>query len=131
MIVSFTDSEMEDSKYLGDGVHECVISKLEHRNSKSGKPMVEAHFTDSAGKSTRDWFMLEGGGKYKLALLAIACGFSKDELKGGRFDTAMLGNKSVKVTRSVTGKTEDGKTLHENSYSPSSKQPNTGSDIPF
>lgn len=116
MQVTFNDSEMEASKFLGEGTHSAFVSKMEMKLSKGGSRMMETEFSTIDGRTCRDWFVLEGAGKFKLALLAQAVGFTKEQLKSGAFSTEMLQGKGVTLHRKITGKNSDGKNLYENDY---------------
>lgn len=102
MQIKFEESELEGGTYLGAGSHECRITKIERKPTKKGGEMVEIEFTSAAEKSLRDWFPITGN-KFKLAKLALACGFEKRLLISGDFDTAQLANRFVRVVREVTG----------------------------
>ncbi len=141
MNLTFDSGELEGSKYLGAGTHECRITKIERKGNKKGTgELVEIEFTAASGRSTRDWFPITGN-KFKLGGLAIACGFSKELLLGGKFDTAQLANRFVKVVREVTGEEaytdKDGKAQtrknFESHYLPSAQgaPSQTEDTIPF
>lgn len=118
MNIKFDEGEVEGSKYLGIGEHEVTITAIKPGASKTkGTPQIEVEFSARSGKTTRDWFVTEGN-KFKLAALAIACGFTKEDLLSGRFSTDMLARKRLRVVREVTGMTEDGKNKYEQSYLP-------------
>lgn len=126
MNLKFEESELSDGKYLGAGDHNCRITKIEKKPSKKGGDNIEVEFTSAAENTTRDWFSISGN-KFKLARLAVACGFTKEQLLAGQFDTAMLANKFVRVVREVTGEEaitdKDGKPTtrknYNNTYLPS------------
>ena len=132
MQIKFEAAELEGGSYLGEGEHECAITKVESKVSKAGKPMLEIEFRSKADKTCRDWFTVEGN-KFKLAALAMASGTPKETLLSRAFDTASLHGKFVKVVREVVGKDEAGKNRYENYYKPSGVVPSThGRDeIPF
>lgn len=129
--IMFDEGELEGSKYLGEGTHNCLITKVEAKTSKKGGAMIEVEFTAQNGRTTRDWFMMEGN-KFKLAALALACGFTKEKLLKGEFTTQSLQGKGVKVVREVKGADEQGRKNYENSYLPSeAKTAVTPDEIPF
>lgn len=139
MKVKFEASELEGSTFLGEGDHLCTITRVEHKDSRKGDPMIEVDFTAINGKSTRDWFMLAGN-KFKLGGLSVACGFSKEALASSGLETADLYGKRVRVIREVKGKetyeTRDGETKERNRYENSYLPPEGGSvasneEIPF
>lgn len=119
MILTFDSGELEGSKYLGEGTHECRISKIERKPTKKGGEMVEIEFMAASERTARDWFPITGN-KFKLGGLAIACGFNKELLLSGKFDTAQLANRFVKVVREVTGEEsytdKDGKAQTRKNY---------------
>lgn len=141
MEVQFESGELEGSKYLGEGTYACLISKLEHKNSKKGDPMIEVEFLAQNGKTTRDWFMLAGN-KFKLASLALAAGFKKEDLVAKKFRTESLANRTVKVVRELKGKetyvnreneTKE-RNVYENSYLPTEGNAATAAsddELPF
>lgn len=143
MIVTFTDADLAGGKHLGAGDHNCRITKLERKGNKKGTgDNLEVEFTSAAELTTRDWFPLAAGVNFKLGKLALACGFTSDELKSGKWDTAQLANCYVRVVREVTGEEsytdKDGKQAtrknYANSYLPSpNAKPSTSHDdsIPF
>lgn len=133
MRVKFDDSELEGTKYLGEGEFVCTITKLDHKQSKSGKAMLEAEFSDSSGRTTRDWFMLEGN-KFKLAALAKATGIDNAYLQSGDFDTSTLQGRKVNVQRHKKGEEMwDGKMVprYENHYTAAPGNPVHQDEIPF
>lgn len=132
--IMFDEGELEGSKYLGEGQHNCLITSVEAKISKKGGAMVEVGFTAQNGRTTRDWFMLEGN-KFKLASLALACGFTKTQLLAGQFNTVALQGKGVKVVREIKGTDEQGRKNYENSYLPAeggaTMAAGNSQDIPF
>lgn len=122
------DEEMP-SKYLNAGTFICTITKVEVKDSKKGDKMVELEFSDSFGKSCRDWFLLTAGQKFKLLHLVKAAG-----LNPSTFDTDQLLRRQVTVERTKTGTREyNGKAVDnfENSYSAPSGTPAKTEEIPF
>ena len=104
MLIKFShEDESMPSKFLNDGVFNCAITKMEHKNSKAGDAMVEAEFTDIvSGKTTREWFMVAAGfNKFKLLQLVKAAGLNPQS-----FDTEQLLRKQVCVTRTKSGERE-------------------------
>lgn len=131
MQVKFDAGELEANKYLGEGEHECAISKIEQKPSKKGQQMIEVEFKSRSGKTTRDWFMLEGN-KFKLATLAMATGVPRETLLAGGFTTESLAGKFVKVVREITGKDTEGRNQYENTFLASANTPSmTNDEIPF
>ncbi len=133
MNIRFESSELETSQYLGEGEHECAITKIEAQTSKAGNPMIQLEFRAASGKTTRDWFPTSGN-KFKLGGLAVAAGVPKEVLLAGGFTTESLAGKYVKVVRQITGKNTEGKNQYENSYlaSANAKPSTSGSEeIPF
>lgn len=102
MKVKFTGEDLESSNYLGEGQFVCTITKVEEKQSKTGKQMIEVEMTN-LGKTTRDWF-LTSEHVFKLGGFALACGFPDALLKSGDFDTKMLLQRKLVVTRKKTGK---------------------------
>lgn len=143
MEIRFEESELEGGTYLGAGTHEVRITKIEKKGNKKGTgENLEIEFTSAAEQTTRDWFPVTGN-KFKLAKLALACGFDKGYLIRGGFDTAMLAHKNVRLVREVTGEEafvdSSGKAgtrkNYQNSYLPSQAKPpsaaSADSEIPF
>lgn len=131
--MKFDEGELSGGNYLGEGSHEVRITSVKAGQSKTkGTPQVEVEFSSHSGKTTRDWFVTEGN-KFKLAALALACGWKKEDLLAGRFSTEQLPGKRLKVVREIVGKTEDNKNKYENSYLPSeiSAAPQPQNEIPF
>ena len=95
---------------------EVRITSVKAGQSKTGgTPQVEVEFSSHSGKTTRDWFVTEGQQKFKLAALALACGWKKEDLLGSVL-TEQLPGKRLKVVQEIVGKTEpDHKNKYENS----------------
>lgn len=118
MGITFDDGELEGSSYLGEGEHSVRVSAIKPMQSKDkGTPMIEVEFTAMSGKKTRDWFVTTGN-KFKLAALAMAAGYSKEQLKAGAFETPNLAGKSLKLVREAKGQNAEGKKQYENTYLP-------------
>ncbi len=134
MGITFDDGELAGSNYLGEGEHEVAITKITPTVSKEkGTQQIEVQFTGMSGKGIRDWFPIEGN-KFKLAALALACGFTKEALKAGQFEVSMLPGKPLKIVRGITGKTSEGKNQYQNTYLASAKAKPSGmasEEIPF
>lgn len=114
--IVFDEGELEGSKYLGEGTYNCLITRVEAKTSKDkGTPMVEIEFTAQNGRGSRDWFVTEGN-KFKLASLALACGFTKEQLIKGEFTTQALQGRGVRLVREVKGTDSQGRKNYENSY---------------
>lgn len=123
MQVTFTEGDLEERKFLGEGQFLCCVSHIEHKTSKNGDPMIEVQMTDEwSGKTTRDWFLTTKN-KFKLGGFAIAAGVAKNLLLAGQFKTEDLQGKKIMVSRKITGQDSEGRNSYENSYSAPASQP--------
>ena len=105
MKMNFTaDAFKERGQFLGEGVHTVTITKVEDKLSKKGDPMVEVEFSDSEGRTARDWFMNNENMAWKMAQLALAAGFTRDAIMTVNWDTSMLKGKRLKLIKEITGK---------------------------
>lgn len=136
MNVTFTNEELEGSKYLGEGEHNVFVKTMTAKQSKAGNPMIEIEFADVTQKTSRDFFPTSGN-KFKLAALAIACGFKKEALVSGAFNTESLQGKQLKLVKKKTGvEIWDGKerATWSTDYIPSATQQSStqqDEDLPF
>ncbi len=130
MKVSFgPEDEVQPSQFLNEGKWTCTITKIDNTPSKKGDAMLTIEFTAPTGKTTRDWFLLTAGQKFKLLHLVKAAG-----LNPTTFDTDQLLRRQVTVERTKTGTREyNGKAVDnfENSYSAPAGTPAQTDEIPF
>ena len=55
MQLKFDGGELEGSKYLGAGEHNCRITKIEKKPTKKGGEMVEIEFTAASGRTSNPY----------------------------------------------------------------------------
>lgn len=104
MIIRFKDEDINDRKYIPEGETEVIISKLsDEKQSKAGNPMLTIEFSDSLGRTAIEYYSLSDNAKFKIANLALACGYTAEQLKADGLDVPKLLGKKLLMVKKQTG----------------------------
>lgn len=135
MKFQFQADDLKDrGMYLGEGSHEVTVTGLESKVSKAGNDMLVVEFSDQHGAKAFEYVTQNTA--WKMAAIAKACGFTKEVLASGQFESTMVQGKKLTLVKRATGKeVYEGKerTVYAQDYLQSSGAAASSSDetLPF
>lgn len=99
----FTDEDVKGgNNFLGAGEHEVTVVSVEDMQSKAGNPMTVLEFSDSLGRSAKEYIPATAG--WKVYNIAVAAGIDpKTMASGSEFDPIRLKGKKLLLVKTQTG----------------------------
>lgn len=103
MHLTFNDKDLEGGNWIPEGEHEVTIVGIDKGQSKAGEEMLTFTLKDRFGREEKERILTAEKNRWKLAKLAMAAGFSKDDLRANGLSIPSLSNRRLLLVKKKIG----------------------------